>query len=89
MWTLCKELKGTQSFSEQDYFPYREIMGKTAGFLDKSEAPSQQHCARTEGATHSTLHLKLADSAKRGLLPSGGIRRGQPDANLKPLGAEI
>jgi hypothetical protein len=32
MWTLCKELKGTQSFSEQDYFPYREIMGKTAGF---------------------------------------------------------
>jgi len=31
MWTLCKELKGTQSLSERHYFPYSEITGVNFG----------------------------------------------------------
>jgi hypothetical protein len=27
MCRLCKELNGTQSLNERDYFPYGEIMG--------------------------------------------------------------
>ena len=26
MWTLCKELKGTESLNERGFFPYGEII---------------------------------------------------------------